>query len=83
MHEPETSDDEDGLRHDNDGYIVARFKMADGGFKEIRLHDMVCATFHGPKPTENSVAIILDKGLYPTARNVGWLTQNPEHAHRG
>jgi hypothetical protein len=83
MQEPNSADEEECLTHDHDGYIVARFKLAEGGFKEIRLHEMVCETFHGPKPSENSITIILDKGLYPTARNVGWLTQAAEYTYRG
>jgi hypothetical protein len=34
-------------------------------FEQFRVHDLVCAAFHDPKPTETSVAIIIDKGLPP------------------
>jgi hypothetical protein len=73
---------EEGISRDQDGYLVANLEMPDGRFEQHRLHEMVCESFHGPKPTETSVAIIIDKGLHPTARNVGWLTQDPKYAHR-
>jgi hypothetical protein len=57
-------------------------RIAKVRFERHRLHDMVCAAFQGPKPTENSIAIIIEKGLHPTARIVQWLTQNPNHAYQ-
>jgi hypothetical protein len=81
-HQSKAVDEEECITHDEDGYLVENLEVANGRFEQRRLHDMVCATFHGPKPTEDSIAIIIDKGLHPTARNVGWLTQDPKHAHR-
>jgi hypothetical protein len=74
--------EEECITHDEDGYLVAQVQIADGSFTQQRLHELVCSTFHGPKPSESGVAIIIDKGLHPTARNVGWLTQDPKYAHR-
>jgi hypothetical protein len=67
----QTVDEEEGMSHDDDGYLVAQIQLADGSFSRRRLHELVCSAFHGPKPSESSVAIIIDKGLHPTARNVG------------
>lgn len=74
--------EEECILHDEDGYLCANIEVSPGKFEMRRIHELVCVSFHGPKPTENSVAIIIDKGLYPTARNVGWLTQNPKYAKR-
>jgi hypothetical protein len=81
-HQLKAADEQECISHDEDGYLVATLELANGCFEQHRLHDLVCESFHGPKPTETSIAIVIDKGLHPTARNVGWLTQDSKYAHR-
>jgi hypothetical protein len=52
---------EEVISHDEDGYLVANLEVAKGRFEQHRLHELVCASFHGPKPTETSVAIIIER----------------------
>ncbi|WP_271504961.1 hypothetical protein [Bradyrhizobium sp. CCBAU 11357] len=65
-------DGEECIVHDEDGYLCVALEVSPGKIEMRRMHELVCASFHGPKPTANSVAIIIDKGfIQPPAMSDG------------
>jgi hypothetical protein len=58
----------------NENGILCVDLVVDGIRKQLPVHELVCRTFHGPAPTENSVATVIDPSKPPQADNVYWAT---------
>jgi hypothetical protein len=58
----------------NEDGILCVDLLVDGIRKQFLVHELVCRTFHGPAPTEDSVATLIDPSKPPQADNVCWTT---------
>lgn len=47
----------------------------DGKQKKAYVHTLVCEAFHGPAPSDEHRAVILDRDKAPTLTNVKWMTR--------
>jgi hypothetical protein len=58
----------------NENEILCVDLVVDGIRKQLPVHELVCRTFHGPAPTENSVATVIDRSKPLQADNIYWAT---------
>jgi hypothetical protein len=58
----------------NENGILCVDLLVDGVPKQFLVHELVCRTFHGPAPTEDSVATLIDPSKPAQADNVYWAT---------
>ena len=58
----------------NENGILCVDLLVDGVPKQFLVHELVCRTCHGPAPTDDSVATLIDPSKPPQADNVYWAT---------
>ena len=62
----------------NENGVLCIDLLVDGVAKQFLVHELVCRTFHGPAPTEDSVATLIDPSKPPQADNVYWAIPDAE-----
>lgn len=68
----------------NENGVLCIDLLVDGVAKQFPVQELVCRTFRGPAPTEDSVATLIDPSKPPQADNVYWATpaaQSRGHAN--